>query len=260
MPRMNRANDRPSKEKATPPVAPDAYAVAQGHSWRGRTSSRQVGRGYRIEKTEAGAELSEGRAHWDRTYAAKAEEQVSWFQARPALSLRLIGEAAAVKAAPAIDVGGGASRLADALLDEDYSDITVLDISEQALARAKSRLGSRAERIGWIVADVTDWRPERHWQVWHDRAVFHFLTTVDAQDSYLSALTQATVPGSSVIIATFALTGPEKCSGLPVRRYSAETLAERLGGGFALYDSAQERHPTPFGTSQDFTYAAFRRR
>lgn len=204
--------------------------------------------------------MSDGRAHWDRTYAAKAEDQVSWFQARPALSLRLIGEAAAVKAAPIIDVGGGASRLADALLDEGYSDLTVLDISEQALARAKARLGSRAERIGWIAADVTDWRPQRHWQVWHDRAVFHFLITEEAQAAYLEALMQATVPGSSVIIASFALTGPEKCSGLPVRRYSAETLAERLGEDFALYDRAEERHATPFGTSQDFIYAALRRR
>ena len=204
--------------------------------------------------------MSESQAHWNRTYAAKAENQVSWFQERPALSLRLIGEAARLKAAPVIDVGGGASRLADALLEEGYSDLTVLDISEQALAGAKLRLGPKAERIGWIVADVTDWRPQRHWQVWHDRAVFHFLITEEAQAAYLEALMQATVPGSSAIIATFALTGPEKCSGLPVRRYSAETLAERLGEDFALYDWAEERHSTPFGTSQDFTYAAFRRR
>ncbi len=207
-----------------------------------------------------GAELSESRAHWDRTYAAKAENQVSWFQEQPALSVRLIGEAAAAKAAPIIDVGGGTSRLADALLDEGYCDLTVRDISEQALARTKARLGPRSERIGWIVADVTDWRPQRHWQVWHDRAVFHFLITEEAQEAYLEALMQATVPGSSVIIAAFALTGPERCSGLPVKRYSAETLAERLGEDFALYDRAAERHPTPFGTSQDFIYAAFRRR
>lgn len=185
---------------------------------------------------------------------------MSWFQARPTLSLRLIEKVAVAKAAPIIDVGGGASRLADALLEDGYTDLTVLDISDNALARAKARLGSKAEKIGWIAADVTEWRPERHWHIWHDRAVFHFLITEEAQTAYLEALKQATVSGSSAIIATFALTGPEKCSGLPVKRYSARALADRLGEEFVLYDSAEERHQTPFGTTQDFTYAAFRRR
>ncbi len=204
----------------------------------------------------------DSRAHWDKAYTEKSETQVSWFQDVPVRSLAMIAAAAPRHAAikcPAIDVGGGASRLVDALLDAGHAGITVLDISQAALARARARLGTRAAQVGWICADITQWAPERTWDIWHDRAVFHFLTEPAAQDAYIAALTAATRPGAAVILSTFAPDGPERCSGLPVQRYSPAGLAQRLGAGFALYDEAQERHVTPWGSIQQFTYAAFRR-
>lgn len=197
------------------------------------------------------------RAHWDRTYSDKADN-VSWFQDVPARSLDLIRQAAGNRPASVIDIGGGASRLVDALL-ADGDEVTVLDISAIALERSKGRLGPAADRAEWIAADITQWRPARTWEVWHDRAVFHFLIEPAAQDAYLAALREGTHAGSAVVMATFALTGPEKCSGLPVQRYSPATLAARLGPGYSLYAEAAETHRTPWGAMQDFIYAAFRR-
>lgn len=202
----------------------------------------------------------ETRAHWDTTYATKTDSQVSWHQPVPERSLALITSAAPDSSTAIIDVGGGTSRLVDRLLARDYADITVLDVSAVALGRARDRLGVSAAKVEWITADITEWRPQRSWGVWHDRAVFHFLTDRTLQDAYIAALTAATRAGSAVIIATFALDGPERCSGLPVHRYSAETLAARLGPGFSLYAGSTETHPTPFGTTQKFSYAAFKRR
>ena len=199
----------------------------------------------------------ERQAHWDAAYAAKAEDQVSWFQAMPARSLAMIA-----KAAPhgsVIDVGGGASRLVDGLLEAGQGDITVLDISQVALDRARARLGERASRVTWICADITQWKPARTWDLWHDRAVFHFLTDAASQDAYIRALRTATHSGSAIVLSTFAPTGPERCSGLPVQRYSPADLKARLGEDFALEDQALETHVTPWGTKQDFAYAAFRR-
>jgi 2-polyprenyl-3-methyl-5-hydroxy-6-metoxy-1,4-benzoquinol methylase len=159
-----------------------------------------------------------------------------------------------------IDIGAGASRLADSLLTAGYTDVTLLDISEIALGRTRDRLGEAASKVRWIVANISQWKPSRTWDVWHDRAVFHFLIDHAAQDSYIAALKQATRPGSTAILSTFALTGPEKCSGLPVQRYSAETLSARLGSDFELVTQEAEQHHTPFGTTQDFIYAGFRRR
>ena len=204
--------------------------------------------------------MTDAVAHWDETYTLKAENQVSWFQTRPERSLELIGAAAPDHMASIVDIGGGASRLVDALLAEGYADITVLDISAVALGRSKARVGARAKEVFWIVANITEWRPLRVWDVWHDRAVFHFLTGAAGQDAYIEALKQGTATGSTVVMATFALTGPERCSGLPVQRYSPETLADRLGGDFALCAQGSEIHATPFETTQDFTYAVFRRR
>jgi hypothetical protein len=200
--------------------------------------------------------MTDRRDHWDRTYTVKSDTAVSWYQDVPERSLALIRKAGK---GSVIDIGGGASRLVDRLLAEDYADLTVLDISDVALGRSQERLGAQASRVAWIVADITRWRPGRQWDVWHDRAVFHFLTVTAAQDAYIAALKAGTRPSAHVVMATFALTGPEKCSGLPVERYSAETLAARLGSGFALYAQEAETHPTPFGTTQDFTYAAFTR-
>jgi SAM-dependent methyltransferase len=197
------------------------------------------------------------QAHWNAAYAAKAETQVSWFQERPVRSLAMIANAAPMGSV--IDVGGGASRMVDALLDAGRDDVAVLDISQVALDRARARLAEKASRVQWLCADITQWKPARTWDVWHDRAVFHFLTDAGAQDAYISVLTAATRPGSIVIISTFALTGPERCSGLPVQRYSPAGLAARLGPGFMLEDEALEVHVTPWGATQDFAYAALRR-
>ena len=199
------------------------------------------------------------RAHWDQAYSAKTDTEVSWYQPVPERSLALIASAAPSYANSIIDVGAGVSRLAGALLAQGYSDITVLDISAVALNRAKARLGGFAEKLSWIVADVTQWEPQRTWDVWHDRAVFHFLVETAAQDAYIAALRQATAPGSAVILASFALAGPQRCSGLDVQRYSPATWAARLGADFSLCAQAAETHATPFGTMQEFAYAAFRR-
>lgn len=200
------------------------------------------------------------RDHWDETYRAKAETLVSWYQPDPARSRALIEAAAPSRAAGIIDVGGGASRLADALLADGYGDLTVLDISAVALDRSRARLGVGAESVQWIVADITRWRPSRTWDVWHDRAVFHFLVDESGQGAYLAALKQATRAGSVVVIATFALAGPERCSGLPVQRYDAKTLAARLGSDFEPVSEATEAHVTPAGVAQAFQYGVFRRR
>lgn len=202
--------------------------------------------------------MTERQAHWNDAYTTKAETKVSWYQQNPSRSLELI-TAAAPGTGSVIDVGGGASVLADALLAKGYSDLTVLDISAVALERSKKRLGGLSDRISWIVADITNWQPQRTWDVWHDRAVFHFLTDAEAQDAYIAALKMGTKAVSAVIMATFALAGPEKCSGLPVQRYSPATLAARLGPDFRLYTETAETHPTPFGTTQEFSYAAFKR-
>lgn len=204
--------------------------------------------------------MTDSRSHWDSTYSSKAETAVSWFQPGQSLSFELIRAATPTREASIIDIGGGASRLTDDLLAAGYGDLTVLDISEVALSRTKQRLAHAADKVTWIVADITQWQPSRTWDIWHDRAVFHFLTDAMTQDAYIAALKRATKPGSTIILSTFALTGPEKCSGLPVQRYSADTLAHRLGPDFVPYTKRMEQHHTPFGTTQDFIYAGFHRR
>jgi 2-polyprenyl-3-methyl-5-hydroxy-6-metoxy-1,4-benzoquinol methylase len=203
--------------------------------------------------------MTDDQTHWNDTYSSKGDN-VSWYQPPSSRSLELIRSAAPMHNASIIDIGAGASRLADSLLTAGYTDVTLLDISEIALGRTRDRLGEAASKVRWIVADISQWKPSRTWDVWHDRAVFHFLIDHAAQDSYIAALKQATRPGSTAILSTFALTGPEKCSGLPVQRYSAETLSARMGSDFELVTQEAEQHHTPFGTTQDFIYAGFRRR
>jgi len=200
------------------------------------------------------------RSHWKDVYTAKSETAVSWYQPRSARSLDLIEQSAPDRRARVIDVGGGASTLVDDLIGRGFTDLTVLDIAESALERSKARLGKDADKVAWIVGDITSWTPPRTWDVWHDRAVFHFLTERQQQDAHIAALTAATRPGSTVIFATFALDGPEKCSGLPVQRYSPETLACRLGSAFVLAGQASETHKTPGGSEQRFSYAVLKRR
>lgn len=198
------------------------------------------------------------RSHWEGVYATKAENALSWYQRHSSQSLAYV-TAAASWASPIIDVGGGASTLVDDLLERGYADLTVLDIAATGLAKAKVRLGQQASRVNWIVADIRRWHPPRLYEVWHDRAVFHFLTTADDQDAYISALQAGTRPGAWVIMATFAPDGPEKCSGLPVQRYSSRGLASRLGAPFILMDEAVETHNTPSGNEQRFCYTILRR-
>jgi trans-aconitate methyltransferase len=199
------------------------------------------------------------KAHWQGMYARKDEDEVSWYQARPDLSLRLIANTGLGRDAAIIDAGAGASRLVDHLLEEGYADITVLDIAEAALEKARARLGERAERVNWIVADLLRWRPDRRYDIWHDRAVFHFLTEAEDRAHYVEALKSALAPGGHVIIATFAPDGPEKCSGLPVMRHSPESIAAALGEGFELVEMADEHHVTPAGRRQHFNYARLKR-
>ena len=202
-------------------------------------------------------QMSQAQEHWNRVYGTKAETEVSWFQRRPEKSLKLIEAAAPDRSVPIIDVGGGASRLADELLHVGYADVSVLDISEAALARSKARLGAQAASVSWMVADIAQWQPARTWGVWHDRAVFHFLTDSARQTAYIEALKKATAPGSVCIISTFALDGPERCSGLPVVRHDAASLGAMLGASFKLVESRRHDHQTPAGAIQRFQFSRF---
>lgn len=199
------------------------------------------------------------RSHWEEVYTSKAETAVSWYQSHPVQSLELIASAAPSRDAAIVDIGGGASTLVDDLFTTGYTDLTVLDVAEAALAKSKHRLGGNAAKIRWIMADITQWTPPRAYDVWHDRAVFHFLTEHAQQDAYIAAMTAGTKPGATVIMATFALDGPEKCSGLPVQRYNPAGLADRLGGIFHLVSDAVETHATPWGAEQRFSYAVLKR-
>ena len=199
------------------------------------------------------------RAHWDSVYRTKREDEVSWFQASPTLSLDLIHAAGVERHASIIDVGGGASRLVDALSDEGFADLTVLDVSEQATETAKARLGARATGVTWIVADVTKWEPEDSYDVWHDRAAFHFLTAPEDRAAYAQRLLRAVRPGGHVIIGTFALDGPERCSGLPVVRHDADSIGTVLGPSFELIETRRHDHQTPMGGSQKFQFSRFQR-
>jgi 2-polyprenyl-3-methyl-5-hydroxy-6-metoxy-1,4-benzoquinol methylase len=198
------------------------------------------------------------QAHWQNVYATKGEREVSWFQDRPARSLELIGAVAAGPEAAIVDIGGGASRLADALLDQGYRDLTVLDLSEAALASSRERIGARSMAINWIAADVTTWLPQRQFDIWHDRAALHFLTEERDRRAYISRLTSALRDGGHAIIGTFALNGPERCSGLPVTRYDAASLAAALGPRFRLLANSEEEHRTPWGSAQMFQFSTFR--
>lgn len=193
--------------------------------------------------------------HWENVYTTKKSDEVSWFQPHASVSLELIKKLEASKDAHIIDVGGGASMLVDDLLSLGYSRLTVLDISSAALEVAKNRLGHRANLVEWMVEDVTNLNIPRHSiDVWHDRAVFHFLNDQDKRNAYVNAVINAVKPGGHVIISTFSLSGPEKCSGLPVQRYDVESLHAQFGEPFVLLGHEYENHKTPFSTQQNFIY------
>jgi len=204
-----------------------------------------------------GGEPTSVREHWQRVYGQKAEDELSWHQARPATSLLLISQGGVGPEARVVDVGGGASRLADALLEAGFRDVTVLDVSEEALETARRRLGQRASSITWVVADATRWEPGASFDLWHDRAVFHFMTRPEEREAYLASLRRSLRIGGQAIIGTFATGGPERCSGLPVQRYEPESLAAVLGAEFRLVDSLHEDHHTPAGKVQKFQFSRF---
>ena len=203
--------------------------------------------------------MASKKEHWESAYRGRPADELGWYQEEPTLSLELIRAHVEDRGHPILDVGGGASTLVDHLLAAGFDDVTVLDISGPALELARARLGGLARRVAWVQADATDFTPEQRWHVWHDRAVFHFLTEESDRQSYIDALRAGLVPGGRAIMATFSLEGPERCSGLPVVRYSPETLTAELGAGFSLLESRREIHHTPGGGEQAYQYSAFER-
>jgi hypothetical protein len=197
--------------------------------------------------------------HWENVYATRNAHEVSWYQVCPDTSLQLIDKLGIGAADAVIDIGGGASSLVDHLLSLGYRDLTVLDISSAALAAVQSRLGARAAEVKWLTGDITRIRPPGPYRLWHDRAVFHFLTEAADRQAYVATLAAALPGGSHAIMATFAEDGPERCSNLPVRRYSPQQLAAELGAGFTLLASLGETHVTPAQGQQKFIYCVFRR-
>jgi 2-polyprenyl-3-methyl-5-hydroxy-6-metoxy-1,4-benzoquinol methylase len=195
------------------------------------------------------------KSHWTQVYQTKAADEVSWYQERPALSLAFIDQAHIARDAAIIDVGAGASTLVDHLIASGHTNITLLDLSEAALNTVRGRLGAAAEQLTWLVGDITAIAlPQQRYDLWHDRAVFHFLTDPVQRAQYVAQVRHAVKPGGHIIMATFAPDGPEQCSGLTTVRYDAPTLHSIFGGGFELVSSTRETHLTPWGSEQKFMY------
>lgn len=203
---------------------------------------------------------TETQDHWNRVYTTRAVDAVSWYQAQPRISLELIAAADLPVDAPIIDIGGGASVLVDCLLAQGRSALSVLDVSAAALANSRARLGANAAKVQWIEADVREFEPPQRYALWHDRAVFHFLTDPADRERYMAAMRRSLKPRAHVVVATFALDGPARCSGLDVARYDAATLHAQFGDDFELLDSRRETHITPAGAEQRFTWIHLRLR
>jgi hypothetical protein len=197
--------------------------------------------------------------HWESIYRTRGERELSWFEEVPAVSLQMIEAAGLSPATCVVDVGGGESRLVDELLSRGLECLAVLDVSHEALVHTRARLGEAAQTVTWIEADVTGEWSLRPMEIWHDRAVFHFLVAADDRRRYVSHLRETLKLRGTAIIATFAMDGPERCSGLPVMRYSPATLADELGDGFRLVESSPHQHATPGGAMQSFQYSRFQR-
>ena len=200
---------------------------------------------------------NEKAAHWENVYSTKQPHEVSWTQDVPRTSLEFIHSFGLPKTARIIDIGGGDSKLVDFLLAEGFENITVLDISSTALDKAKARLGEKASKVKWIVSDITEFRPSEHYDVWHDRATFHFLTTAHQVKQYLDTAKSA-IDGY-MTIGTFSLNGPKKCSGLEIKQYSEEELQSQLSEGFQKIRCVTEDHITPFNTTQNFLFCSFKK-
>lgn len=202
--------------------------------------------------------MTDPRSHWDQVFSSKASDQVSWYQAYPALSLQMMAAAGAGPHSRIIDVGCGASRLIDCLLEQGIGQVTALDVSGAALQVLRLRLGQQAARLTWIEGDITRVElPQEGYDIWHDRAVFHFLGTAQQRQRYRAALHRALKPGGTAILATFAPDGPPRCSGLDVCRYDARGVLAELGDAFELLEEQRELHTTPGGAQQAFVYGRF---
>jgi SAM-dependent methyltransferase len=200
-----------------------------------------------------------GKPHWDGVYGSRAANELSWYQPEPEMSLALIDDLRLEHDAAIVDVGGGASRLARRLLDRGFTDVTVLDVSARALGLARSELGVKAAAVHWIEQDLLSWTPQRQYDVWHDRAVFHFLVDPAHRERYVEILRSAVCVGGAVVIGTFAADGPTTCSRLPVARYGPDLLATELGEGFVTLATRREEHRTPSHALQPFTWVALER-
>jgi 2-polyprenyl-3-methyl-5-hydroxy-6-metoxy-1,4-benzoquinol methylase len=197
--------------------------------------------------------------HWDRIYSERPSTTLSWYERDPCTSLGLIEQTASDRSAAVIDIGAGTSFLVDRLLADGFSDITVLDLSRHALLEVEQRLGNRAMSVTLVQHDVLTWTPERKYDIWHDRAVYHFLTLTTARDTYIEIASDTIRKGGSLVLATFAADGPAQCSGLPVVRYSANDLAQVFSASFSLVAQEREEHATPSGVIQPFTWVVLRR-
>lgn len=198
-------------------------------------------------------------SHWEGVYSEREDTQLSWHQDDPSISLELCELAGMQSASSVIDIGSGTSRFAARLIEKGLSDIAVLDVSQSALDRSRRQLGPVSERIEWITADVTNWSPDRSYDLWHDRAVFHFLVNAEDRVLYRDRLCRCLLPGGHAIIATFPPDGPEKCSGLPVLRYDPEALRKELGEDFTLIAHRRHMHHTPWGSAQPFQFSLLRK-
>lgn len=197
------------------------------------------------------------KQHWETVYETKNPNEVSWTQEIPKTSLDFIHSFGLAKTAKIIDIGGGDSKLVDYLLDAGFENITVLDISGKALEKAKKRFGDKAQKVNWVVSDITEFEPNTSFDLWHDRATFHFLTTADQIEKYV-AIAKNSVSGF-MTIGTFSNNGPTKCSGLDIKQYSEQTLTTALENGFEKLRCITEDHTTPFGTTQNFLFCSFKR-
>lgn len=199
------------------------------------------------------------QAHWDEVYRQKQTEEQSWYQAQPVISLQMLEESNLPLDAHIIDIGGGDGLFVDALLERGYKNVYVLDISAKAIAKAKQRLGDKAAAVNWIIGDITAFTPGISFDLWHDRAAFHFLTTADQVNRYVTTANAAVRQNGIMILGTFDDAGPATCSGLEVQRYNETSLSARFAGGFKKIGCLHEDHRTPSGTQQRFLYCKFRR-
>jgi SAM-dependent methyltransferase len=199
------------------------------------------------------------KQHWDNVYNSKAENEVSWFQPYPKTSMEFVELFNLSLEANIIDIGGGDSHFVDALLDKGYQNIYVLDISTNAIERAKQRLGDRASKVYWIVSDIIDFEPPIKFDFWHDRAAFHFLTSEEKIDKYVSIAENSIKPNGYLILGTFSENGPEKCSGLDIKQYSASSMSNRFERSFKRIKCITEEHQTPFNTTQAFLFCSFQK-